>query len=77
VEKLKQMVNTQLETKLPNDMINWVIISKELKRSNVDCSNKWGEIVVRTNSNSSSLQRLIKVIFIYYDCCDTDDYRFV
>jgi len=61
------MVNTQLETKLPNDMINWVIISKELKRSNVDCSNKWGEIVVRTNSNSSSLQRLIKVIQMIID----------
>ena len=39
------MVQEQLKIKCDagNQLINWVKIAKELNRSNVDCSNKWGK----------------------------------
>jgi hypothetical protein len=43
---LKDMVHEQLKFKRGaenNLLINWVKIAKELNRSNVDCSNKWGK----------------------------------
>ena len=44
---LTDMVHEQLKIKLgeENILINWVKIAKELNRSNVDCSNKWGKYV--------------------------------
>jgi len=39
------MVQEQLKIKhgAENLLIKWVKIAKELTRSNVDCSNKWGK----------------------------------
>lgn len=39
------MVHEQLKNKYEagNVLINWIKIAKELNRSNVDCSNKWGK----------------------------------
>jgi hypothetical protein len=42
---ITDLVHEQLKIKrgAENLLINWVKIAKELNRSNVDCSNKWGK----------------------------------
>jgi len=42
---INRSVHEQLKIKrgAENLLINWVKVAKELNRSNVDCSNKWGK----------------------------------